>query len=116
MYVVSLYCHDKIKYIQLQQVCDDLSGDQLLLAHALSFPQHSLGDGTILKAPQLGAGAPQLTKLGRLAREHHSNYKSIFAQELNTKKLGNMFVDKNRNINMPDFALILQISSTFQRA
>lgn len=64
----------KIKYIQLQQVCDDLSGNQLLLAHALPFPQHSFCYGTVLEASQLGAGPPQLPKLGRLATEHHSYY------------------------------------------
>lgn len=53
----------KIKYVQLQQMCDDLFGDQLFLEHALSLPQHSLCDGTVLEATQLGAGSPKLTKL-----------------------------------------------------
>lgn len=58
-----------LKYLHLEQICDDLLGDQSPLAHALSFPQHSLGDGTILEAAQFRARAPQLTKFNRLPKE-----------------------------------------------
>lgn len=66
-----LVCYAKIKYIQLEQVCDDLFGDQLFLAHALSLPQHSFCDGTVLETSQLGARTPQLPKLGCLGEENN---------------------------------------------
>lgn len=47
--VKSMVWYTQIKYIQLQQVCDDLFGYQLFLAHALSVPQNSLSDGTVLE-------------------------------------------------------------------
>lgn len=57
------------EYVQLKQMGDDLLGDRSLLLHACPFPQHSLGDFTILEAPQLRARTPKLPELSRLAGE-----------------------------------------------
>lgn len=71
-------------------MCDDLFGHQLFLAHALPVPQHSFGDAAVLEAPQLGARAPQLAKLSRLAEKQTPSLKKYICaqarQHINDKE------------------------------
>ena len=47
---------------------DHLVGNETLLGHRGSLPDHSFPDGSILETPKLGARAPELAEVGGLGR------------------------------------------------
>ena len=79
------------RYVQVQQVYDNLLGHQPLLPGALSLPQDRLGDGPVLEATQLGARAPQLAELHSLTHTHthgihtHTKWTHVHTQETSLK-------------------------------